>query len=132
MGVKIVIPEVLEMLKSGKTRKEIAQHYGMPLSAMKEKVFSHSDLKGRKTKKTYDIEVFDSAEDLEGSNQEQTQIESVDVEPDTPHITDADAEVEEVEEVEETVAPDSIAAEDAEESGESEGSDESDVKSNWN
>jgi len=127
MGVKIVIPEVLEMLKSGKTRKEIAQHYGMPLSAMKEKVFSHPDLKNRKTKKTYDIEVFDSAEDLEESNQEQTQIESVDVEPDAPHITDAEVEGEE-----ETVAPDSIAAEDAEESDESEGSGESDVKSNWN
>ena len=59
--IKVTIPDVKALLDQGKTRKEIAEYYGVPMSVMKIKVWSHPDLKNLKAKKQYDIELIDDA-----------------------------------------------------------------------
>lgn len=56
---QIVVSEVLDLLNSGKTRKEIAEHYGKPLSVMNATVFKHPEIKNIKTKKELDFEIVD-------------------------------------------------------------------------
>lgn len=46
--VPVSVPAIRQMLKEGKTRKEIQDHYGLSGVDMKD-VFQHPDLKGRKT-----------------------------------------------------------------------------------
>lgn len=60
--MQVVIEDIKEMLENGKTRKEIAEHYDLPLSVLRKQVFSHPELKGKKTKKVYDIKVVHSEE----------------------------------------------------------------------
>lgn len=47
----ITIQGVLALLQDGKSRAEIAQHYGKSQKEMKEMVWSHPKLKNRKAKK---------------------------------------------------------------------------------
>ena len=56
---RVSITQCQTFLKEGKTRKEIAEYYNLPVSVMAEKVWSHPALKGLKTKKIYNIEVVD-------------------------------------------------------------------------
>ena len=62
--LKITISAVLDLLAQGKTRKEIAEHYGKTQTEMQKSVWSHPKLKGRKIKKQYlGIELEDDTED---------------------------------------------------------------------
>jgi hypothetical protein len=56
---QVRISDCKRMLKEGMDRKAIAAHYGIPASAMAEKVWSHPELKGLKTKKIYEIDLID-------------------------------------------------------------------------
>lgn len=52
--IKIRIPDVLGMLKDGKTRDEIGEHYGLSKADTK-RLFLHPDLKGKKTVKKREL-----------------------------------------------------------------------------
>lgn len=56
---RVSITQCQTFLKEGKTRKEIAEYYNLPMSVMAEKVWSHPALKGLKTKKIYNVELVD-------------------------------------------------------------------------
>lgn len=64
-GTTIRISEVLALLDRGKSRKEIAEHYGKTEAEMQRSVWSHPKLKGRKAKKVDDILLEDDVEGLE-------------------------------------------------------------------
>jgi len=57
MAKQINRSEVLSLLDQGKTRKEIAAHFGVPMSVMKAKIWSDPSLKNLKAKKHYDLEL---------------------------------------------------------------------------
>ena len=62
--LRITISEVLSLLDQGKSRKEIAEHYGRTQTEMKRIVWEHAELKNRKAKKQYTgIELEDDTED---------------------------------------------------------------------
>lgn len=62
--LRITISEVLSLLDQGKSRKEIAEHYGRTQSEMKRIVWEHPKLKNRKAKKQYTgIELEDDTEE---------------------------------------------------------------------
>lgn len=54
---QVSVKAVLELLDLGKNRKEIADHFGVSQAAMKAKVWSLPELKGKKAKKQYDDEI---------------------------------------------------------------------------
>lgn len=56
---QVSIAQCQAFLKEGKTRKEIAEYYNLPMSVMAEKVWSNPALKGLKTKKIYNVELVD-------------------------------------------------------------------------
>ena len=63
--LRITISDVLGLLAEGKSRKEIAEHYGRTQSDMKKMVWDHPKLKNRKAKKQYSgIELEDDTEDI--------------------------------------------------------------------
>ena len=63
--LRITISEVLSLLAQGKSRKEIAEHYGRTQTEMKKIVWDHPKLKNRKAKKQYvGIELEDDTEDI--------------------------------------------------------------------
>lgn len=63
--LRITISDVLGLLDQGKSRKEIADHYGRTQSDMKKMVWDHPKLKNRKAKKQYTgIELEDDTEDI--------------------------------------------------------------------
>jgi hypothetical protein len=83
--LRITISDVLGLLDQGKSRKEIAEHYGRTQSDMKKMVWDHPKLKNRKAKKQYTgIELEDDTEDIN------------DVAEVTDQITDAVTVTEEV------------------------------------
>jgi len=60
-NVNIRVKDVKQMLNNGKTREQIAEHYGIPMAAAKKTIFAHPEIKGLKTKKTYNfINIIDS------------------------------------------------------------------------
>ena len=62
--LRITISDVLGLLAEGKSRKEIAEHYGRTQSDMKKMVWDHPKLKNRKAKKQYSgIELEDDTDD---------------------------------------------------------------------
>lgn len=66
--VRITISEVLSLLAQGKSRKEIAEHYGRTQTEMKNIVWNHPKLKNRKAKKQYvGIELEDDTADINDS-----------------------------------------------------------------
>jgi uncharacterized protein (DUF433 family) len=63
--LRITISDVLGLLAEGKSRKEIAEHYGRTQSDMIKMVWGHPKLKNRKAKKQYTgIELEDDTEDI--------------------------------------------------------------------
>ena len=73
-NVNIRVNDVKQMLNNGKTREQIAEHYGIPMAAAKKTIFAHPEIKGLKTKKSYDyINVIDSeAEDTDVNVEKET------------------------------------------------------------
>ena len=62
--LRITISDVLGLLAQGKSRKEIAEHYGRTQSDMNKMVWGHPKLKNRKAKKQYSgIELEDDTEE---------------------------------------------------------------------
>jgi len=49
-SVPVSIPDIIEMMAAGKTRKQIGDHYGLNQPQTKE-LFNHPKLKGKKTTK---------------------------------------------------------------------------------
>ena len=45
---QVKVSDVLELLNQGKDRKEIAEHYGIPVSVMARTVWQHPKLKNKK------------------------------------------------------------------------------------
>lgn len=63
--LRITISDVLGLLAQGKSRKEIAEHYGRTQSEMNKMVWGHPKLKNKKAKKQYTgIELEDDTEDI--------------------------------------------------------------------
>ena len=63
--LRITISDVLGLLAQGKSRKEIAEHYGRTQSEMIKMVWGHPKLKNKKAKKQYTgIELEDDTEDI--------------------------------------------------------------------
>ena len=56
--VRITISEVLSLLDQGKSRKEIALHFGQTQTAMQRMVWSNPKLKAKKAKKQYSDEIM--------------------------------------------------------------------------
>ena len=56
--VRITISEVLSLLDQGKSRKEIAEHFGQTQTAMQKMVWSNPKLKAKKAKKQYSDEIM--------------------------------------------------------------------------
>lgn len=82
--LRITVSDVLGLLAQGKSRKEIAEHYGRTQSDMNKMVWGHPKLKNRKAKKQYTgIELEDDTEDVNNSviDVEVTQ-ETLDMNPD--------------------------------------------------
>lgn len=62
--LRITVSDVLGLLAQGKSRKEIAEHYGRTQSDMNKMVWGHPKLKNRKAKKQYSgIELEDDTDD---------------------------------------------------------------------
>jgi hypothetical protein len=62
--LRITISDVLGLLAQGKSRKEIAEHYGRTQSDMNKMVWGHPKLKNRKAKKQYTgIELEDDTDE---------------------------------------------------------------------
>ena len=64
--LRITVSDVLGLLAQGKSRKEIAEHYGRTQSDMNKMVWGHPKLKNRKAKKQYTgIELEDDTDETE-------------------------------------------------------------------
>jgi hypothetical protein len=62
--LRITVSDVLGLLAQGKSRKEIAEHYGRTQSDMNKMVWGHPKLKNRKAKKQYTgIELEDDTDE---------------------------------------------------------------------
>lgn len=59
----VKITDVLSMLENGKTRQEIAAHYGLTLAEAKKWIFSHEKLKHKKTHKAPTVNLVDDTVD---------------------------------------------------------------------
>lgn len=57
--VQITLSGVQALLSSGKTRKEIAEHYGVSQAIMKRKVWNHPSLRGKKAMGSSNMEFID-------------------------------------------------------------------------
>lgn len=105
--IKITISGVKDLLSEGKSRKEIAEYYGVPMSVMKEKVWSHPELKNLKAKKGHNIELIDdtveevASEMSSEAEQDVPQIPS----PESQNVLDAENVTEEVQKEEEPTQP---------------------------
>ena len=79
----VSLEEIKGFLAEGKTRKEIAEYYGLPLSAMAKSVFQHPELKSKKSKKIYEIVLAEdmpenvSLEVLENAFVQETEVQDV-------------------------------------------------------
>lgn len=57
--VQITLSGVQALLSSGKTRKEIAEHFGVSQAIMKRKVWNHPSLRGKKAMGSSNMEFID-------------------------------------------------------------------------
>lgn len=72
--LRITVSEVKSLLDQGKSRKEIAEHFGKTQAEMQRMVWSHPKLKNLKAKKQYTgIELMDDEEDTVAEVAENTQ-----------------------------------------------------------
>jgi len=62
---RVGIKQVKQMLQDGKTRKEIAEHYGKSQAEMNATVWQHPELKGLKTKKIHYVEIVEDEDAVE-------------------------------------------------------------------
>lgn len=86
--LRITISDVLGLLAQGKSRKEIAEHYGRTQSEMIKMVWGHPKLKNKKAKKQYTgIELEDDTEDI--NDVAQVTAETVETEVMEEHAVDA-------------------------------------------
>ena len=103
--VQIKVNDVKDMLNNGKTREQIAEHYGITMAAAKKTIFSHEKIKGLKTKKTYDfVDIVDDDEVTEpldtaqngstDSEKTEPQEESESLEVNSPYGYKSDDDVE--------------------------------------
>ena len=74
MTKQIIVEDVLQMLKDGKTRAEIGEFYGLTAGGVK-KLFTHPDLKGRRTHQKFDFVVVKKEDAVENA------VEGQDVDP---------------------------------------------------
>ncbi|ALN97170.1 hypothetical protein [Flavobacterium phage FpV4] len=104
----ITVSAVLALLDEGKSREEIAAHFGETVAAMKATVWQHPKLKNRKAKKQFAINLIDDTDGEANTNQEVDFVEEEAVQQviDTVESENQDdVVVGETETVEETVAP---------------------------
>lgn len=84
--LRITISEVKSLLDQGKSRKEIADHYGKSMAEMQRTVWCHPKLKNLKAKKQYTgVELVDDTEDIDNSEamlDVQVTQETLDMNPD--------------------------------------------------
>jgi hypothetical protein len=66
----ITVSAVLALLDEGKSREEIAAHFGETVSAMKATVWQHPKLKNRKAKKQFAINLIDDTDGEANTTQE--------------------------------------------------------------
>lgn len=100
----ISIKEVKDLLNEGKSRIEIAAHFGVPVGIMKAQVWSDPRLKGLKTKKTVQVLLVEEVTDAPKAQLEQ---------PDTAEIAEgpgSDSNTAEVEAVKEEPAAENAAS----------------------
>ena len=90
--LRITISEVKSLLDQGKSRKEIADHFGKTQAEMQRMVWSHPKLKNLKAKKQY------------------TSVELVDDEEETVAETQVTQEASAVEEVAQVPGPEAVQA----------------------
>jgi hypothetical protein len=102
---EVSLSEIKQMLSEGKTRKEIAAHYELPLSALSKSVFQHPDLKNKKSKKVYEIALIED-------NVQEPQSESSSVDMPEAIAIPEESEVQR-QEVEEVVAEEVSVSDDA-------------------
>jgi len=72
----ITVSAVLALLDEGKSREEIATHFGETVAAMKAAVWQHPKLKNRKAKKQFGINLIDDTDDESNVTQEMHIVES--------------------------------------------------------
>lgn len=61
----IGIKQVKAMLQEGKSRKEIAEHYGRSQAEMNATVWQHPELKGLKAKKIHHVDIVEDEDAIE-------------------------------------------------------------------
>jgi len=83
---QIKISDILAMLQNGKTRNDIAEHYGINMTEMKE-IFKHPQLKGKKTKKPKELS-YQLIDDISGEGE----LENQAVAPCAAHDLETDGE----------------------------------------
>lgn len=111
--IKITISGVKDLLSEGKSRKEIAEHYGVPMSVMKEKVWSHPELKNLKAKKGHNIELIDDTVENFSQEAKDEGYPVCEAEQDVPqmnapesqNVLDSENVTEEMQQEEETTQP---------------------------
>jgi hypothetical protein len=103
----ITVSAVLALLDEGKSREEIAAHFGETVSAMKATVWQHPKLKNRKAKKQFAINLIDDTDGEADTTQEVAFVEEEAVQQviDTVEENQDDVVVGETATTEETVSP---------------------------
>ena len=62
--IDVKVSDVLTFLKEGKTREEIAAHYGLTLAEAKRDIFSHEKIKNKKTHKPSKVALIDDTPEV--------------------------------------------------------------------
>lgn len=62
-ALNVRVSDVLEMFQNGKTREEIASHYGLTLAEAKKWIFSYPKLKNKKPHKAPKVSIIDDTVD---------------------------------------------------------------------
>lgn len=76
--LRITVSEVKSLLDQGKSRKEIADHFGKTQAEMQRMVWSHPKLKNLKAKKQYtSVELVDDEEETVAETQVTPAVEEV-------------------------------------------------------
>lgn len=115
--------EILEMLKNGMTREDIAEHFNVSMAEIRE-VFKHPDLKGRKTRQVPKVRVVG----LEEETQEETPQETATEENQEENIPQPATSVQETVSEDESEEDESVNTSETEEKGEDE---MSEIEKSW-
>ena len=71
--IDVRVSDVLTFLKEGKTREDIANHYGLSLAEAKRDIFSHPKLKNKKTHKASKVALIDDTPEVQITDDTNTQ-----------------------------------------------------------